>query len=64
MIDVVIVRMGLVPAAMTLAGSWNWYFPAWLDRILPKLEIEGESAHHLDPDAGIRPGAQVLSPAD
>jgi uncharacterized membrane protein YdfJ with MMPL/SSD domain len=50
--DVVIVRMVLVPVAITLVGSWNWYFPVWLDRLLPKLEIEGESAQHLDPEDG------------
>jgi RND superfamily putative drug exporter len=43
-VDVVVVRMVLVPAFMSLAGNANWWFPAWLDRILPRLDVEGESA--------------------
>ncbi len=34
-VDATIVRMILVPAAMTLMGRANWWLPAWLDRILP-----------------------------
>lgn len=43
-IDVAIVRMIIVPAVMTLAGRANWWFPSWLDRILPRLDIEGGHA--------------------
>jgi RND superfamily putative drug exporter len=45
-VDVIIVRMNIVPAAMTLFGKWNWWFPEWLDKILPRLDIEGADAHH------------------
>ena len=41
LIDATIVRMMLVPAAMALLGNANWWLPAWLDRILPRLTIEG-----------------------
>ena len=34
-IDATIVRALLVPATMRLLGSWNWWLPKWLDRILP-----------------------------
>jgi RND superfamily putative drug exporter len=34
--------MTLVPAAMALAGRAAWYLPAWLGRILPNVDIEGE----------------------
>ncbi|WP_354699102.1 Membrane protein YdfJ [Paraconexibacter sp. AEG42_29] len=35
LIDATIVRGMLVPAAMRLAGRWNWWLPARLDRLLP-----------------------------
>jgi RND superfamily putative drug exporter len=39
-VDATIVRLVLVPATMELLGSANWWLPRWLDRILPKIEIE------------------------
>jgi putative drug exporter of the RND superfamily len=44
LIDATIVRMVLVPATMELLGDANWWMPRWLDRILPAVHIEGESA--------------------
>lgn len=41
--DAFIVRMTFVPAVMTLLGKSAWYMPKWLDKILPKFDIEGES---------------------
>jgi putative drug exporter of the RND superfamily len=40
--DAFLVRMTLVPAAMALAGKAAWWLPAWLARILPNVDIEGE----------------------
>jgi RND superfamily putative drug exporter len=40
-VDATIVRMILVPATMELLGARNWWIPAWLDRILPRLDVEG-----------------------
>ena len=45
-IDATIVRMVLVPATMELLGDRNWWIPKWIDRILPKIDVEG---HNLDP---------------
>ena len=42
-IDATIVRIVLVPATMKLLGDWNWWLPSWLDRILPNLDIEGDT---------------------
>jgi RND superfamily putative drug exporter len=42
-IDAFVVRMTLVPAVMHLLGEKAWWLPRWLDRILPSLDIEGES---------------------
>jgi RND superfamily putative drug exporter len=40
-VDATIVRMILVPATMELLGAKNWWMPAWLDRILPRIDVEG-----------------------
>ncbi|HEY7951550.1 MAG TPA: MMPL family transporter [Solirubrobacteraceae bacterium] len=37
-IDATLIRLVLVPALMRVFGRWNWWMPAWLDRILPKFE--------------------------
>ena len=31
-----------VPGGMTLLGRSNWWFPRWLDRIVPNFSIEGD----------------------
>jgi uncharacterized membrane protein YdfJ with MMPL/SSD domain len=41
LIDAFIVRMTLVPAAMTLFGRAAWWLPDRLDGVLPDLDIEG-----------------------
>jgi len=40
-IDATIVRCLLVPAVMILMKRSNWWFPGWLDRIVPRIDIEG-----------------------
>jgi RND superfamily putative drug exporter len=40
-IDATVVRVVLVPATMRLLGDRNWWLPAWLDRRLPNLDVEG-----------------------
>jgi RND superfamily putative drug exporter len=42
LIDVLIVRMIIAPAVMTLLGDRAWALPAWLDRALPTISLEGE----------------------
>ena len=42
-IDASVVRMVLVPATMELLGSANWWFPSWLDRIVPRLHVEAST---------------------
>ncbi|MGH2987138.1 MAG: hypothetical protein ACRDLO_10690, partial [Solirubrobacterales bacterium] len=39
-LDATVVRMVLVPAVMQLLGRRNWWIPNWLERILPRLEVE------------------------
>ncbi|HKH64755.1 MAG TPA: MMPL family transporter [Solirubrobacterales bacterium] len=43
-LDATLVRLILVPAAMKLMGNWNWWFPSWLDRLVPDFSFEGSSA--------------------
>jgi putative drug exporter of the RND superfamily len=47
LLDATIVRMLLVPATMELLGAKNWWMPKWLDKIVPKLNVEGshDSTH-------------------
>jgi RND superfamily putative drug exporter len=39
-LDATLVRMVLVPAVMQLLGHRNWWIPSWLERILPRLDVE------------------------
>jgi RND superfamily putative drug exporter len=43
-LDATIVRMVLVPAVMQLLGERNWWIPEWLERILPRLDVERKVA--------------------
>jgi putative drug exporter of the RND superfamily len=44
-LDAVIVRCLLLPAVLDLIGERTWRIPAWLDRVLPRLNIEGAVLH-------------------
>ena len=39
-LDATVVRMVLVPAVMQLLGARNWWIPDWLERVLPRLDVE------------------------
>lgn len=47
--DAFIVRLLLMPAALTVLGKAAWWIPKWLDRMLPDVDVEGakleRSAH-------------------
>jgi RND superfamily putative drug exporter len=43
LVDATIVRMLLVPATMELLGDANWWLPNWLNRLLPKISVEGHA---------------------
>jgi RND superfamily putative drug exporter len=43
LLDATLVRMVLVPATMELLGARNWWIPKWLDKVLPRINIEGKS---------------------
>ena len=41
LIDATVVRLLLVPAVMYLFGTRSWWIPRWLDRLLPRIDVEG-----------------------
>jgi RND superfamily putative drug exporter len=59
LIDAVIIRMTIVPALMFLFGKANWFFPDWLDRILPHLSAGGEEAA---PEVAVEPSRPEPEP--
>jgi RND superfamily putative drug exporter len=47
--DAFVVRMVLVPSAMHLLGDKAWWLPAWLDRIMPNVDVEGAALERTHP---------------
>jgi heme transporter len=39
-VDATVVRLVMVPALMAMFDQWNWWLPAWLERILPSVDFE------------------------
>ena len=57
-VDAFLVRMTLIPAVMAMLGRKAWWIPRWLDRILPSIDVEGETG----PDAQAREGQDAQRP--
>ncbi|MFJ9633992.1 MMPL family transporter [Streptomyces sp. NPDC101175] len=56
LIDAFVIRMTLIPATMALAGDRAWWIPAWLDRLLPDLDVEGDKlAQKIPPPRSTAP---------
>ncbi len=57
--DAFLIRMAVVPALMFMFGKANWWFPGWLDRILPRLSVDPElppaDAHPGGPEGPAEP---------
>jgi putative drug exporter of the RND superfamily len=49
-LDALVVRCMLLPAVLLLLGERTWRIPAWLDRALPRINVEGSGASS-DPDS-------------
>ncbi|MET9964446.1 MMPL family transporter, partial [Streptomyces sp. NPDC006356] len=43
LLDAFVVRMAIVPAVLALLGDKAWRLPKWLDRVLPRVDVEGEA---------------------
>ncbi len=61
LVDASVVRMVLVPAVMSLLGTSAWWFPKWLDKITPNIDIEG--SEHLAKLAAAEAEAAAASTA-
>ena len=48
LIDVLIVRLVIAPAVVTLLGDRAWWLPRWLDRLLPDVSLEGHLVESID----------------
>jgi RND superfamily putative drug exporter len=42
-LDATVVRLILVPSLMQLLGDANWWFPRWLDRLIPKIGVDADA---------------------
>jgi putative drug exporter of the RND superfamily len=61
LIDVLVVRMVVAPAVMTLLGDRAWTLPAWLDRVLPRISLEAELHDEGSPPDPPRPEHKGLA---
>ncbi|MCH8850702.1 MAG: MMPL family transporter [Chloroflexi bacterium] len=58
-LDATLVRLVLVPSIMQLQGDANWWFPSWLDRLLPRIglhEVQPTSTLPAPGDGATQPG--------
>jgi RND superfamily putative drug exporter len=61
LVDAVLIRMAIVPSIMIMFGKANWWFPGWLDRILPKLSVDADDLDmsHMPEDPGPEPQPEL-----
>ena len=62
LLDALLVRSALVPAVMILFGKRNWWLPAWLERILPHMRIEGSAGRAAAEERAAIDSAPVPEP--
>jgi RND superfamily putative drug exporter len=53
--DAFVVRMTIVPAVMAMLGGRAWWLPAWLDRIIPNVDLEGAGLEQHPPSESHAP---------
>ncbi|MET9992816.1 MMPL family transporter [Streptomyces mutabilis] len=61
--DAFVVRMALVPAVLALLGDKAWWLPRWLDRALPRVDVEGAALTPQVPSASVGPEERAQEPA-
>ncbi|HXZ61678.1 MAG TPA: MMPL family transporter, partial [Acidimicrobiales bacterium] len=76
LVDAVFIRMAVVPSVMMLFGQANWWFPRWLDRVLPRISVDPQGVEPTPAAAAAAvaepapapeaapTGAQAAAPAD
>ncbi|WP_405729058.1 MMPL family transporter [Streptomyces sp. NBC_00028] len=57
--DAFVVRMAIVPAVLALLGKYAWWLPKWLDRALPRVDVEGEGLRKQADEEAYNEDAQV-----
>jgi RND superfamily putative drug exporter len=65
LVDAFVIRLVVVPAIMSLLGRSTWWFPTWLDRILPNFAFEENEAPTSFPEKKPSDGderSEVLEP--
>lgn len=50
LLDAFLVRMILIPALLLVMGRHAWWMPAWLDRLVPHMDVEGATLATEAPD--------------
>jgi putative drug exporter of the RND superfamily len=62
LVDALLIRMAIVPSIMMLFGNANWWFPKWLDRILPKLSVDADDldTSNMPDDPGPEPQPELV----
>jgi putative drug exporter of the RND superfamily len=63
-LDALVIRCLLLPAVLHIVGPRTWWIPAWLDRILPRVNIEGTAVHPLPATDGELHGTGAASPVE
>ncbi|MCQ6250561.1 MMPL family transporter [Streptomyces malaysiensis] len=63
-LDAFVLRTLLVPALMHLLGGANWWLPGWLERLLPRISIEGEGDGTGGGGVGAEDGAKEGAEGD
>ncbi|MEU3655707.1 MMPL family transporter [Streptomyces sp. NPDC032161] len=49
--DAFVVRMTIVPAVLALLGDRAWRLPRWLEKVVPRVDVEGERLSRSGPAA-------------
>lgn len=62
--DAFLVRMIIMPTAMAVLGERAWWIPRWLDKALPRIDVEGDGlrATATVADADTSPVEQAPAP--
>jgi RND superfamily putative drug exporter len=60
-LDALVIRCLLLPAVLSIIGRRTWALPAWLDGVLPQLNIEGTAEKRETPGEG--PGPSPARPS-
>ncbi len=58
-IDAFVIRSLLVPAIMEILGERAWWLPGWLERRLPRLQVDGPAADERAAEGSDRLGPET-----